>query len=49
MSNSLGYSEITGAHTQKMSQDQIMHGLQNEVKGCRLYLANKRVFKNGND
>lgn len=45
----LDQSEIIGDHTGKTSWGQIIHGLQNQVKGFELYLANKSVLQNGND
>lgn len=44
-SKSLDQSEIAGDQTGKTSWDQIIHGLQNQVKGFELNLANKKIFK----
>lgn len=44
-SKSLDQSEIAGDQTGKTSWDQIIHGLQNQVKGFELNLADKKIFK----
>lgn len=48
-SKPLDQCEIIGDQTGKMSWDQITHGLQNQIKGFELNLADKKVLKTGND